>query len=60
MGLRAQARLRYATIRHSRCAISPTDASVIAKVVVIKVKSNYNNAAANRLRVVPDTADVAL
>ena len=33
---------------------------VIAKVVVIKVQSNYNNAAANRLGVVPDTTDVAL
>ena len=33
---------------------------VIAKVVVIKVQSNYNNVAANRLGVVPDTTDVAL
>jgi hypothetical protein len=53
--LRTHARLRHGTIRHSRCA----RASVIAKLVVIKVKSNYNNAAANRLRVVPDTTDVA-
>src|SRR6476620_963894 len=60
-GVRAHARLRYATVRRSRCgAISPTDAGVIAKVVVRKIQSNYNNVAANRLRVVPDTADVAL
>ena len=37
----------------------PGDGSVIAKVVVIKVQSNYNNVAANRLGVVPDTTDVA-
>jgi hypothetical protein len=59
MRLGTQARLRYVAIRHSRC-ISPTDTSVVAKVVVIEVKSNYNNAAANWLRVVPDTADIAL
>ena len=33
--------------------------NVIAKLVVIKVQSNYNNVAANRLGVVPDTTDVA-
>src|SRR5206468_2183423 len=31
-----------------------------AKVVVIKVKSNFNNAAANRLEVIEDTTDEAL
>ena len=59
-GVGAHARLRHATLRCSRCAISPADASVIAKVVVSKVQSNYNNVAANRLGVVPDTTDVAL
>src|SRR5213596_3184231 len=56
VSLRAQARLRYATMRHSRCA---TERVIIAKVVVSKVQSNYNNAAANRLEVVEDTTDVA-
>jgi hypothetical protein len=37
-----------------RCA---TERVIIAKVVVIKVQSNYNNATANRLGVVPDTTD---
>ncbi len=55
-GLGAHARLRCVTIRRSRCG----DARVIAKVVVIKVQSNYNNAAANRLGIVPDTTDVAV
>ena|SRR5438552_12988844 len=60
LGLRAQARLRCVTMRHSGCFTTPGDASVKAKVVVIKVQSNYNNAAANRLGVVEDTTDVAL
>ena len=48
--------MRYATIRHIRCS----GASGPAKVVVSKVQSNENNAAANRLFVVEDTTDVAL
>ena len=59
-GLGAHARLRCVTMRRSRCATTPASASVIAKVVVIKVQSNYNNVAANRLGVVEDTTDVAL
>ena len=58
-GLGAHARLRCATMRHSRCVTTPGRARVKAKVVVSKVQSNYNNAAANRLGVVEDTTDVA-
>ena len=57
-GLGAHARLRCVTMRRSRCATP--DRVIIAKVVVIKVQSNYNNVAANRLGVVEDTTDVAL
>ena len=45
-------------MRRSRCATTPGDGTVKAKVVVVEVQSNYNNAAANRLGVVPDTTDV--
>jgi hypothetical protein len=37
----------------------PTEGKVNAKLVGISVQSNYNNAAANRLVVGPDTTDVA-
>ena len=60
LGLGADARLRCATMRRSRCVTTPGHARVEAKVVVKKVQSNYNNAAANRLFVVEDTTDVAL
>ena len=46
-------------MRRSRCVTTPGHARVKAKLVVIKVQSNYNNAAANRLGVVEDTTDVA-
>ena len=60
-GLGARARLRCVTMRHSRCFTRcATERVIIAKVVVQKVQSNYNNAAANRLEVVEDTTDVAL
>src|SRR6267154_4463162 len=55
-GLGARARLRCATLRHTRCT---TRIRGKAKVVVSKVQSNYNNVAANRLGVVEDTTDVA-
>jgi hypothetical protein len=57
--LGAAARLRCATMRHSRCATTPGSGRVIAKLVGIKVQSNYNNVAANGLEVVPDTTDEA-
>src|SRR5882724_748471 len=60
LGLGAHARLRYATMRRSRCA-TRGEGIVIAKVVVIKVQSNYNNVGAvNKLEVVEDTTDEAL
>ena len=46
--------------RHIRCPTSLVRANIPAKVVVRKVYSNFNNAAANRLEVVEDTTDVAL
>src|SRR6266850_4439404 len=52
-GLGAHARLRCVTLRRSRCT---TRIRGKAKVVIIKVQSNYNNVAANRLGVVEDTA----
>ena len=58
-GLGAHALLRCVTLRHSRCATTPGGGSVIAKLVVIKVQSNYNNVVANGLGIVPDTTDVA-
>src|SRR5439155_18066553 len=56
-GLRARARLRCATLRHSRCLTTPAHDRVKAKVVVTSVQSNYNNGAANRLGIVEDTTD---
>ena len=50
--------LRCATLY--RCATTLARAKISAKVIVGTVKSNYNNAAANRLEVVEDTTDVAL
>jgi len=60
MGLGTHARLRYATIKFSR--VRPGARKVVkAKMVVIKVQSNYNNVVAvNGLLVVEDTTDVAL
>ena len=49
-GLGAHARLRCVTMRRSRCATDSV--RVKAKLVGIKVQSNYNNVAANRLGVV--------
>jgi hypothetical protein len=46
-------------MRRSRCATAPGHPRVKAKLVGIKVQSNYNNVAANRLRVVEDTTDEA-
>ena len=46
-------------MRRSRRATTPGDATVPAKLVGIKVQSNYNNVLANRLFVVEDTTDVA-
>src|SRR6266487_7143367 len=58
-GLGAHARLRCVTLRHSRCVTTPGEGTVKAKLVGIKVQSNYNNVAANRLGIVPDTTDEA-
>jgi hypothetical protein len=49
---------RCATSRYARCPLAR--ANIPAKVVVRKVKSNFNNAAANRLEVIEDTTDEAL
>ena len=46
-------------MRRSRCVTTPAHGRVKAKVVGIRVQSNYNNAAANRLGVVEDTTDEA-
>jgi hypothetical protein len=43
-----------------RFAATQARAKIPAKVVVYTVQSNYNNAAANRLKVVEDTTDIAL
>jgi hypothetical protein len=59
MRLRAQARLRCITMRHSRCVTSPAHCTVKAKLIGIKVKSNCNNVAPNWLGVVEDTTDEA-
>src|SRR5438034_7580620 len=58
-GLGAHARLRCGTMRRSRCATTPGEGTVKAKLVGIKVQSNYNNVVANRLGIVPDTTDEA-
>jgi hypothetical protein len=61
--LGARGRLRCATT--PRCATrgyarsSLVRANIPAKVVVSKVKSNFNNVAANRLEVIEDTTDEA-
>src|SRR6266516_6753440 len=63
LGVGARGRLRCATFhrcatrRYARCAL--VRANVPAKFVVIKVYSNFNNAAANRLVVKEDTTDEA-
>ena len=46
-------------MRRSRCATAPGHPRVKAKLVGVKVQSNYNNVGANRLRVVEDTTDEA-
>ena len=60
LALGARGRLRCATRRYARRATTLARANIPAKVVVIKVKSNFNNGAANRLEVIEDTTDEAL
>src|SRR6267378_3896150 len=60
-GLGAHARLRCVTMRRSGCFTTLVRAKIIPEVVVCKVQSNLNNGGdVKRLKVVPDTTDVAL